>query len=101
MEINSTNPLIGLKKEVQRLDSTMQPERSAGSGRDFSDTDRLELSVRGLEISHLEELIQSTPDIREARVEQVRREVEGGTYNVKAEKIAEKLIGGSLLDEVF
>ena len=101
MEINGTNPLIGLKKEVQRLDSPAQPERAQKAGADHSDTDRLELSVRSLEISHLEELIRSTPDVREARIEQVRRDIENGTYNVKAEKIAEKIVGGNLLDEVF
>jgi negative regulator of flagellin synthesis FlgM len=61
----------------------------------------LELSVRSREISHLDELIRSTPDVREERVEEVRRNIENGTYNVKAEKIAEKIIGGSLLDEIF
>ena len=101
MEINGTNPLIGLKKEVQRLESTVQPERSQQSVCERSDSDRLELSIRSREISHLEELIRSTPDVREARVEEVRRSIEGGTYNVKAERIAEKIIGGNLLDEVF
>ena len=101
MEINGTNPLIGLKKEVQRLDAPALPERSQKTGSVYSDSDRLELSIRSLEIAHLEELIQSTPDIRESRVEQVRRDIECGTYNVKAEKIAEKIIGGNLLDEIF
>ncbi len=100
MEIDGNNPLIGLSG-VQRLDSPHQPERAQKSGDPHSDSDRLELSVRSLEISHLDELIRSTPDIREERVEQVRREIESGTYNVKAEKIAEKIIGGNLLDEVF
>jgi len=100
MEIDGNNPLIGLSS-VQRLDSPHQPERPQKSGDQHSDSDRLELSVRSLEISHLDELIRSTPDIREERVEQVRREIESGTYNVKAEKIAEKIIGGNLLDEVF
>lgn len=101
MEINSTNPLRVSKNGVQRLESPQPSKRALKSGGESSDSDRLELSVRGLEISHLNELIQSTPDIREAKVEQVRRELERGTYNVKAEKIAEKIIEGNLLDEVF
>ncbi len=101
MEINGTNPLIGLVKDVQRLDSSQQPGKVQASGEGHSESDRLELSVRSREISHLEDLIQSTPDIREDRVNQVRRDIESGTYNIKAEKIAEKIIGGSLLDEVF
>ncbi len=101
MEINGTNPLIGLNKNVQRLDSSLQPDRAQVNGGGRSDSDRLELSVRSREISHLEELIQSTPDVREDRVSQVRNQIESGTYNIKAEKIAEKIIGGNLLDEVF
>jgi negative regulator of flagellin synthesis FlgM len=101
MEINGTNPLIGLNKNVQRLDSPQPSERTQATGGGRSDSDRLELSVRSREIAHLEDLIRSTPDIRESRVDQVRSEIESGTYNIKAEKIAEKIIGGNLLDEVF
>jgi anti-sigma28 factor (negative regulator of flagellin synthesis) len=46
-------------------------------------------------------LIQSVPDVREWKIEQLRGEIESGTYNVKAEKIAEKIITGNLLDEIF
>jgi negative regulator of flagellin synthesis FlgM len=102
MEINSSNPLIGSKTNVQRLDSPQQQERAQKSdGGRILDADRLELSVRSREISQLDELVRSTPDVREAKVEQVRREIEAGTYNVKAEKIAEKIIGGYLLDKVI
>jgi negative regulator of flagellin synthesis FlgM len=102
MEINGTNPLIVLDKNVQRLESPQSPEKSVkGGAGEHPDSDRLELSVRSQEISHLNDLIQSVPDVREAKVEQIRRELESGTYNVKAEKIAEKIIGGNLLDEVF
>jgi len=100
MEINGNNPLIGLTKNVQRLDAPQQSERVEKHGRADSDVDRLELSVRSLEISHLEDLIRSTPDVREERVEQMRNQIERGTYNVKAENIAEKIIGGDLLDEI-
>ncbi len=79
MEINGTNPLIVLNNKVQRLDSTQQPERALRSGIEHPESDRLEISARSREISHLNELIQSTPDIREEKVEQLRRELEGGT----------------------
>jgi negative regulator of flagellin synthesis FlgM len=101
MEINGTNPLIVLNNKVQRLETSQPSERALKGGAENPDSDRLEISARSREISHLNELIQSTPDVREEKVEQIRRELEGGTYNVKAEKIAEKIIGGNLLDEVF
>jgi negative regulator of flagellin synthesis FlgM len=102
MEINGTNPLIGSKTNVERLRA---PEQSGQAQKNNvgqnPDSDRLELSVRSREISHLDELIRSTPDVRELRVEQIRRDLNAGTYNVKAEKIAEKMIGGHLLDKVI
>jgi negative regulator of flagellin synthesis FlgM len=101
MEINGTNPLIVLNNKVQRLETSQPSERALKGGVEHPDSDRLEISARSREISHLNELIQSTPDVREEKVEQIRRELEGGTYNVQAEKIAEKIIGGNLLDEVF
>ena len=102
MEINGTNPLIGTKTDVQRLKAPEQPGQAQKSGVGQNpDSDRLELSVRSREISHLDELIRSTPDVRELKVEQIRRDLEAGTYNVKAEKIAEKMIGGQILNEVI
>ena len=102
MEINSSNPLMGIKNRVQQVETPAKPQgaRKSCTGQN-ADSDRLELSVRSREISHLDEMIRSTPDIRESKVEQVRLKIETGNYNVKAEKIAEKMIKGNLLDEVF
>lgn len=104
MEINGKNSAVGLNASVSRLDlqqtqaqrNTKTGEASANSG-----SDRIELSVRSREIQHLDELVRSTPDIREAKVEQIRSAVESGTYNVKAEKIADKIIGGNVIDQLF
>jgi negative regulator of flagellin synthesis FlgM len=101
MEIKGTNPLMVSNNNVQRLEPSSSSERTRISGGETSDSDRIELSVRSREISHFNELIQSTPDVRESRVNEVRMQLDNGTYNVKAEKIAQKIIGGNLLDEVF
>ncbi|HTY60972.1 MAG TPA: flagellar biosynthesis anti-sigma factor FlgM [Acidobacteriota bacterium] len=101
MEIHGTNPLIVSKNGVQRLETSQQSERTPKSGGEQTDSDRLDLSVRSREVSHLNELIQSTPDIRADKVAQAQRALENGTYNVNAEKIAEKIVKGNLLDEVI
>jgi negative regulator of flagellin synthesis FlgM len=101
MEIIGTNPLKVSNNNVQRIDSSQPAGRAQQSSGESSGSDRLELSVRSREISHIEELAQSSPDVRESKIEQIRGSIESGTYNVKAEKIAEKIIGGNLLDEFF
>jgi negative regulator of flagellin synthesis FlgM len=103
MEINNKNTLAGLNPGVQRIDVQQHAQRShkAGGANPTPGSDRIELSVRGREIQHLNDLIRSTPDIREAKVEQIRNAVESGTYNVKAEKIADKILGGNVIDEIL
>jgi negative regulator of flagellin synthesis FlgM len=102
MEISGKNPLIVLNPNVQRLDLQQAPHAQKSSDETPRlSSDRIELSVRSREIQHLDELIRSTPDVRESKVEQIRSAIESGTYNVKAEKIAEKILGGSLVDEIF
>ena len=104
MEINGKSPLIDLGARVDRLD-VQEQHTSRFQRQDRQpvgmEPDRVELSVRSREIQHLDELIRSTPDVREALVEQVRLSIENGTYNVKAEQVAEKILGGSLIDEIF
>lgn len=100
MEIDGTNPSI-MKPSPQRVESSQEPQRSSKTGEGQNPvSDRLELSVRSREISHFQDLIRSTPDVRESRIQEVRSQIESGTYNVKAEKIAEKIVGGNLLDEI-
>jgi negative regulator of flagellin synthesis FlgM len=104
MEINTKQPLPSLDSMVQRLESQQNLNARAVRPEEESrglDSDRLELSVRGLQVQNLDRLIKSVPDIREPRVEQIRGAIESGTYNVRGEQIAEKIISGSLVDEVF
>ena len=103
MEINSKNALVALNPNVQRLDAQQQSQRPQKTAEESSspNLDRIELSTRSREIQHIEELIRSTPDIREARVEQIRSAIQGGTYNVKAEQIADKILGGNVIDEIL
>ena len=104
MEINGKNPLVAFNPGVQRVDSGQpQTARTQRAGEEGSepDADRIELSIRSREVQQLDEMIRSTPDVRADKVEQVRRALENGTYNVKAEMIAEKIIGGGIIDEIF
>ncbi len=103
MEIDGKNPLAGLNASLQRLDVQPQHQKVTRASEESpnSDNDRIELSVRSREIMHLDEMIRSTPDVREAKVEQVRSAIENGTYNVKAEKIAEKILSGNVIDQIF
>ncbi len=52
------------------------------------------------EISRLTEWVRHVPDIRESKVELLRSNIRNGTYEVKAEKIADEMIHWNSIDQV-
>jgi len=104
MEINGKYPLIDQGLRTDRVDVQEQQQQrfqKADRGPAVAHQDGVELSVRSREIQNLDELIQATPDVREALVERIRQSIVNGTYNVKAEQVADKIIRGSLIDQIF
>ena len=74
-------------------------DRQAGAG--TVESDKARVSGHGRDIPGLNNLINSVPDIREFKVEEVLSAIENGTYNVKMEQVAEKIMGGNLFNEIF
>lgn len=100
MEINDPNPLTGLNNSVQSKETSKQSERNPKCGNEQPALGRQNLSIGDREISNLDELIRSAPDVREGRIEELRKKIQRDTYNIKAEEIAEKIIKGNPLDEI-
>jgi len=103
MQIKGNNSLPGLNGAIDRIENSERQARVDRQERQSAPakSDRLELSIRGREIQQLDSLIQSSPDVRTEKVEQIRSAIANGTYNVKAEKIADKIISGNLIDQIF
>ena len=102
MEINGKSPLIDFGSRTNRLElqeQQLQQRLQKPDRESVADRDRVELSVRSREIQHLDELIRSVPDVREALVERIRQSIMNGAYNVRAEQVAEKILGGDLIDQ--
>ncbi len=104
MEIDGKQTLVMLDNVLRRLDQQpaaalrSAPPRTENRSRN---SDSVELSVQGLQIQRLQDLICAAPDVRTEKVEAVKNAIQAGTYNVKGEQIAEKIIAGRLIDEVF
>jgi negative regulator of flagellin synthesis FlgM len=65
-------------------------------------TDKVELSPQAKEILEAKRLLGEIPDIRTDKVEQLQQAIKDGTYEVKGEQVAMKMIGQSLMvDDYF
>ena len=50
------------------------------------------LSAESIEVKRLKELVYRSPDIREDVVADLKTQISGGVYEVKAEHLADKII---------
>ena len=60
--------------------------------------EKVELSTMAREIQQAKVEVSRLPDVREEKVQEIKAQVEKGTYNVSGEKIAEKMVRESIVD---
>ena len=82
-------------QEKDKVESTSdQPEKQQVKA------DTVELSDMGKRVQEANKQLENIPDIREDKVAQLREQVENGTYEVDAEKVADKMLRDSLLNDL-
>jgi flagellar biosynthesis anti-sigma factor FlgM len=60
--------------------------------------EKVDLSTKARDVQQIKNALVKLPDVREEKVQELKKEIEAGTYNVSGDKIAEKMVGESLLD---
>jgi len=78
----------------------LKEESITGKGKNDM-SDKVELSSRKQEIETIKEKVMASPDIRQARVDQIKEAIKAETYNVKGELVARSMLKSHLLDEIF
>jgi len=99
MEIDGNSLFINREIGVQREDSAQQQQKQVEENR--RDPDRLELSVTGQELQRVTRKSEVQTTVRTEKVAEIKQQLAAGTYNIKAEEIAEAVITGSLIDEII
>ena len=63
-------------------------------------TDTVVISDTAKRIQEARKQLDEIPDIREDKVAQLKRQIKNGTYEMNAEKIADKMIKEGLINEL-
>jgi negative regulator of flagellin synthesis FlgM len=95
-QINDLAGLLSGLNDVQRV-SSKPKETAAPKGRE----DQVQISTRAKEFQHLSELVAQTPDVRADKVQKIQAALKSGSYNVRGEQVADKLIGNTVLDAIL
>jgi negative regulator of flagellin synthesis FlgM len=102
MQISGQDPIRFLEKyllDVKEVsDST---PASGGSEKGSVQQDQVEISARGRESQSLLQQVNSLPDVRTNRVNEVRQKIASGQYVVEDRKVAAGLVRSALLDNIL
>lgn len=55
-------------------------------------SDKLEISQTGKDYRVAKQIISQTPEVREDKINEIKKQIESGTYNVDMIEVAEKLV---------
>lgn len=83
MRIDAFNKINELYKS-SNVKSTAKTQGSSFS-------DKLEISQVGKDYQIAKQAVARTPDVREAKVNDIKQRMEAGTYNITIHDVAEKL----------
>lgn len=84
--------------QVQDKDNTQAQAEKAD--RQQKKTDTVVLSDAAKRIQEARKQLDAIPDIREDKVARLKEQVENGTYEIDAQKIADKMLKDSLLNNL-
>ncbi len=85
----------------QKPEKTKDKASEGHAGEVESKDDQITLSGTAKEIGRLQAEVSKLPDVRTDRVEELKSTINSGTYNVKGEAIAGKLLNNAIIDELI
>lgn len=78
--------------KVQDMDKNQKLEKKENAQNTESEKDKVSLSGKAKEVNELKGLIDGLPDIRQDKVDAVKRSLDAGSYNFDPLRVAEKIL---------
>ena len=101
MEISNKNHAINIDAYVNQVNNkTNSQSVSEQSAKPAAKTDTVEISGTAKKIQEAKSQLEDIPDIREEKVAKLKSQIENGTYEINADKIASSMIRDALLNEL-
>jgi negative regulator of flagellin synthesis FlgM len=101
MEITEKNP-IQITPYVSQVQQNAQAAETEGEkGRANIGEDSVELSHSARDLQKAQKALSDLPEIREDKVAALKQQIENGTYDIRADKIAANMLRESLSYDIF
>ena len=96
MKVSNTNETTANLVDAYRTADNIKKETKTGGA--SPQKEKIELSSDVKDFNQIKKVLDNIPEVREDKVQQLKKQINEGTYNVSGEKIAEKMVSESLLD---
>jgi negative regulator of flagellin synthesis FlgM len=84
--------------QYQKSDSYTASSDKPAANTAAKPEEKVDLSTMAKNIQQAKNALSKLPDVREEKVQEIKSQVEKGTYNVSGEKIAGKMVEESIVD---
>ena len=85
-------------QQYQKIDSAKnEGDKPAGAEKTIA-TEKVDLSNKAKDIQKIKQVLDQTPEVRDEKVKELKRQIESGNYAIDPGKIADKMLGESLID---
>lgn len=98
---NATPPIHAYIHKVNSNAADTQLKTDPTDGAALPVEDNVELSQSVKDVQFANEMIKSIPDVRDDKVARLKSEIENGTYRIDSEKIADKMINESIINDLL
>ena len=100
MEISEKNPvqINSYVNQVQQKNTSS--DKSSSKEKVKAGEDSVDLSQSAKDLKLAQAALRDLPDIRSEKVSQLKQQIEAGTYEIKPEKIAGKMIEETLRNKI-
>jgi negative regulator of flagellin synthesis FlgM len=103
MDISTKNQAVSLERYINQvqLKQRVEPADEKPAGQQGIKTDTVHLSETAKLVHDAQKQIREIPDVRQDKVSEIKRMIADGTYQVKPDAVADKMIHESLLNDLF
>ena len=81
--------------------SSSKKTKTSGSSDAKSFLDQVSLSEKGKDLQTAKTALANTPDVRESKINDIKKRIEDGTYDVSVDDFAQKLLDSYAAKSVF
>lgn len=77
-----------------------ETDKPGGSGVTTSAAEKVDLSAKAKDFQRIRKILDQTPDVRQEKITEIKKQIENGTYAVDSEKVAAKMVVEHLIDTI-